>query len=139
MTGLSRCNAGVAQLTPEPTRREQHQHTKIADQRPARMAESLRPIALEDEMAEPSRSIADHRGGEQKAPIALGGGRADCRQCQGGAEIMQPARAPVGMRREIAPPKLRISHDMQSLYCTARHRKSPAIIAIFAAESRDGF
>src|SRR5215469_696635 len=73
-------NADAAQLFAQPTRREQAEHTKITDQRPARMPESLRPIAFEDEVAEPRQSIADDRGSDQPAPIALRRGGAERRE-----------------------------------------------------------
>ena len=49
------------------------------------------------------------------APGALDRGRGERRKRKRGPDIMQSAGPRVGMRREIAPPKLLVSHDTESL------------------------
>src|SRR5207253_3126288 len=70
--------AGIAQCPSEPPRQEHPEHTKIADQRPDRMPERLRPIMLEFDVTEPREAVAGDGRGGQPAPIALDCGGSDC-------------------------------------------------------------
>src|SRR5258706_16320661 len=61
---------GSAQFGGQPASEEQAEHPKIAQQRPNRMAEGFRPVALERGMSQPSRPIADDRHRHEPVPVA---------------------------------------------------------------------
>ena len=56
-------------LAGQPAGQEQRQHANVAPQRPQRMAEGRRTVPLEDDMAEPSRRVAEDRRRQQPAPV----------------------------------------------------------------------
>src|SRR5215207_9283446 len=89
------------ELRAEPAGQEQPEHPEIAGERPQRMGEGRRPVALEDEMAEPGRRVADHDRGQQPAPIAFECGQHEQYHRRDCAGIMQRAGARMGVLFEI--------------------------------------
>ncbi len=103
------------------------------------MPEGLGPVVRENEVAEPSERIADQRGGNEPVPIALGTCNDERRHAERGAEVVQEARARVGMRQQITPPELGVGHAEQSLSSAFGRRKSAAFGALFGREFRMGY
>src|SRR5579862_3053626 len=89
---------------------EQRQHTKVAVERPDRVAKSLGPVVLEDAMPEPGAGIADDRRGNEKRPGARDGEGDQESDAGTAAEIMQRAGARVGMGPQITRPEFGVGH-----------------------------
>src|SRR5215207_3149478 len=92
------------ELRAEPAGQEQPEHPEIAGKRPERMGEGGRPVALEHEMTEPGRRVADRDSGREPAPIDRRRGQRQQRDRRQRAGVMQRAAARVGMRGEIYRP-----------------------------------
>src|SRR5581483_3539493 len=137
MSSKTARTSGAAQFGAEPAGQEQGEHPQVAVQRPQRVRKGLRPVALEDEMAEPGGGIADRRRRGEPAPIPPRQTERQRRQRRPGAAIMHRTGPPVGMPAEIKGPEFLIGHagkpgaaSTRRLSSAGRHRKSfgPAIL-----------
>ena len=90
---------------------EKTEHSQVAQQRPQRIGEGSRPVALDEEMAGPGEAVGDHNRGHDRAPVQnRESGREQRDPGPGADEVQRPVRR-AAVLPQVERPKLRIALD----------------------------
>src|SRR5271166_3729892 len=78
------------------------------------MAERLRLVVLDAEMAGPRRAVADDRGEDQEPPVEQHDGGDQAGEGQHGAGVVDCPCARVAMGAQVAQPEIPVGHSRSS-------------------------
>ncbi len=96
------------QFARQPPGEPAAQHPEIAEERPERIAEGGRAVALDEGVAEPGETVARHQRRQQEPPIPGHEGRGQQPQAQRGADEMERPVAGPAVLSEIERPEFAV-------------------------------
>lgn len=103
--------AVALELPAEPSGQEHPGEPQVADQRPQRVRECLRPVALDKGMADPGRAVADQQRRDGEPPVGAQHRARQKRQSEHGAQDMDPPCGRAAVLAQIPGPELLVGHD----------------------------